>query len=173
MSISNNGANAPDAAGGTPAQDARHIAIDAQYVKDMSFENPGAPGSLLQPQQPELQLSMDVTARGLAPDRFEVVLAIRAAARSAKGETLFMLELAYAAAVTLTNVAESERAAALLIETPRLLFPFARALVAEMTLAGGYPPVLLPIVDFKELLHRRQEDAAKQAAAAAAAAPKT
>ena len=89
----------------------------------MSFENPGAPASLLQPQPPELQLSIDVNAGGLAPGSYEVVLAIRAAARSAKGDILFMLELAYAAAVTLTNVAEGDMAEALLVETPRLHLP--------------------------------------------------
>jgi preprotein translocase subunit SecB len=166
MSSSDNGANAPGEAGGAPAPGARQIAINAQYIKDMSFENPGAPASLLQPQPPELQLSMDVNAGGLAPGRFEVVLAIRAAARSSKGETLFMLELAYAAAVTLVNVAESDMSEALLVETPRIIFPFARALVAEISLAGGYPPMLLPIVDFKELLRHRQDGAANQAAAA-------
>ncbi|HXP13551.1 MAG TPA: protein-export chaperone SecB [Stellaceae bacterium] len=166
MSSSDNGANAPGDAGGAAAAGARHITINAQYIKDMSFENPGAPGSLLQPQPPELQLSMDVNAGGLAPDNYEVVLAIRAAARSAKGDILFMLELAYAAAVTLTNVAESSVPDALLVETPRLIFPFARALVAEITRDGGYPPMLLPIVDFRELLRRRQDEAAKQAAAA-------
>lgn len=165
MSSSDNGANAPGEAGGAPAPGARQITINAQYIKDMSFENPGAPASLLQPQTPELQLSMDVNAGGLAPGRFEVVLAIRAAARSAKGDVLFMLELAYAAAVTLANVAESDLSEALLIETPRLIFPFARAAVADMTLAGGYPPMLLPMVDFRELMRRRQDEAAKQAAA--------
>ncbi len=168
MSGSDNGANAPGVTGGTPAQEARHITINAQYIKDMSFENPGAPGALLQPQTPELQLSMDVNAGGLAPDSYEVVLAIRAAARSAKGDILFMLELAFAAAVTLTNVEPGNVAEALLVETPRLIFPFARALVAEITLSGGYPPMLLPMVDFRELMRRRQEEAAKQAAEAAA-----
>jgi preprotein translocase subunit SecB len=158
MSMTDNGANAP-------APGARSIAINAQYVKDASFENPGAPGALLQPQPPELQLSVDVNAGGVAPGHYEVVLAIRAAARAAKGETLFMLELAYAAMVTLANVAESDTPEALLVETPRIIFPFARALVAEMTRSGGYPPVLLPMIDFKELYRRRQEDAAKQAAA--------
>jgi preprotein translocase subunit SecB len=165
MSITDNGANAPGAAGAGPAPGTRHIAVNAQYIKDVSFENPGAPAALMQPQPPELQPSIDVNAGNLAPNRFEVVLAIRAAARSAKGETLFMLELAYAAAVTLVNVAESERSDALLVETPRIIFPFARALVAEMTLAGGYPPMLLPIIDFKELMRRRQAEAAGQAPA--------
>ncbi len=165
MSSSDNGANAPGEAGGAPAPGARQITINAQYIKDMSFENPGAPASLLAPQPPELQLSMDVNAGGLAPGRFEVVLALRATARGAAGETLFMLELAYAAAVTLANVAESDTAEALLIETPRMIFPFARALVAEMTLSGGYPPMLLPMVDFRELFRRRQDEAAQQAAA--------
>jgi preprotein translocase subunit SecB len=163
MSIVDNGANAPGQAGNAPAPGARQIVINAQYIKDISFENPGAPGSLMQPQQPELQINIDVNARNFAPDNYEVVLAIRAAARIPQGETVFMLELAYAAAVTLTNVAASDIADALLVETPRLIFPFARALVADMARDGGYPPVLLPMVDFKELARRRQDNTAKPA----------
>jgi preprotein translocase subunit SecB len=161
MSISDNGANAPGTAGGAPVPGARHITINAQYVKDMSFENPGMPGTLTQPQQPELQLSIDVNAVNLVPDSYEVVLAIRAAARTAKGETLFMVEFAYAAVVTLANMAAADVSDALLVETPRLIFPFARALVVDMTRDGGYPPVFLPMIDFKDLLRRRQAEAAK------------
>jgi len=161
MSITDGGDNASTGAGQTAAASARRITITAQYIKDLSFENPGAPASLLQREPPELQINIDVNANAVTPGLYEVVLAIRATARAPKGETLFMLELAYAATVSLANVSENDAPEALLVETPRLIFPFARALVAGMTGDGGYPPVFLPMIDFSELMRRRQAAAAK------------
>ena len=158
-------AGAAAATGEAPIAGPRHIAVNAQYVKDLSFENPGAPAALLQPHQPELQLSFDVNAGTFAPNQYEVVLGVRVMLRTTKGDNLFMLELSYAAAVSLVNVDPPDVTEALLVETPRLLFPFVRSLVAEMTRSGGYPPVYLPILDFKELLRRRLAASAGQAPA--------
>jgi len=170
MSMTDNDGKAPmgaaAATGETPVAGPRHIAINAQYVKDLSFENPGAPAALLQPQPPELQLSFDANAGTFAPNQYEVILGVRVMLRTTKGDNLFMLELTYAAAVSLINVEPANVTEALLVETPRLLFPFVRALVAEVTGDGGYPPVYLPIFDFKELLRRRQAASAGQAPAA-------
>jgi preprotein translocase subunit SecB len=169
MSMTDKDGNAPIGAGTATGEAAltgtRHIAVNAQYVKDLSFENPGAPAALLQPHQPELQLSFDVNAGTFAPNQYEVVLGVRVMLRTTKGDNLFMLELSYAAAVSLVNVDPPDATEALLVETPRLLFPFVRSLVAEMTRSGGYPPVYLPILDFKELLRRRLAASAGQAPA--------
>jgi preprotein translocase subunit SecB len=156
-----NGSNAPrpSAPETRPA-----IAINAQYIKDLSFENPRAPGSLTGQPQPELQISVDVGATNTGPDRYEVVLHIQARAQS-KGEPMFILELAYAALITLQNVSQAELPQALLVETPRMLFPFARAIVADATRDGGFPPVFLQPIDFNELLRRQ---AAQQAGSATA-----
>ncbi|MDE2166135.1 MAG: protein-export chaperone SecB [Alphaproteobacteria bacterium] len=155
------------AEGGAAAADAapsnRALIINAQYIKDLSFENPRAPTSLLQPQQPDLQVNVDVRAGALGGERYEVVLVIHARA-TAQNETLFVIELAYGAAVTLSNVPQEHMPEALLVETPRMLFPFARAIVADATRDGGFPPVFLQPINFAELLKRQAAQAQAPAA---------
>lgn len=166
MADKDTGAGATAAASAGEAEPNRALVINAQYIKDLSFENPRAPVSLLQPQTPELQVNVDVRAGALGGDRFEVVLVIHARATT-KNETLFVVELAYGAAVTLTNLRQEDMPQALLVETPRLLFPFARAIIADATRDGGFPPVFLQPINFSELL-RRQATAQAQAPAASA-----
>jgi preprotein translocase subunit SecB len=133
------------------------LAINAQYVKDLSFENPRAPQSLIQQKaQPEVQLGVDVKARNLGPDLFEVVLNLNAKA-TAENETVFMVELAYAAVVTAKAEDENLMPFLILVETPRLLFPFARNIVAAATRDGGFPPLLVNPIDFADLLRRQQQ----------------
>lgn len=166
MADKDNGAATTAGASTGETEPNRALIINAQYIKDLSFENPRAPLSLMQPQTPELQVNVDVRAGALGGDRFEVVLVIHARA-TAQAETLFVVELAYGAAVTLTNVRQEDMPQALLVETPRLLFPFARAIVADATRDGGFPPVFLQPINFSELL-RRQASAQMQAPAATA-----
>ena len=162
MAESDNGA-APAGAGLGEPQGAREVAVNVQYIKDFSFENPRAPHSLLQnQQQPEVQVGIDVKAANLAPNFYEVLLTIHVEAKSA-GERLFLVELVYAAVVTLTNVPEADLARASLVETPRLLFPFARAIVANATRDGGFMPLLLQPIDFAELVRQQQQAAATPA----------
>jgi preprotein translocase subunit SecB len=135
------------------------LAVNAQYVKDFSFENPRAPQSLIQQKaQPEVQLAVDVKARNLAPDLFEVVLTLNAKA-VAENETVFVVELAYGAVVTAKAQDQNLLTFLILVETPRLLFPFARNIVAGATRDGGFPPLLINPVDFTELLRRQQQAA--------------
>jgi len=148
-----NGAEGPTA----EAQDGGvlPITINAQYVRDLSVENPNAPGSLRQTgQQPNVNLNVDVQARGLEQDAYEVVLNIHAEARR-EGQVSFIAELSYGGVFTLTGVAEEHRNAVLLIEGPRLLFPFARSILAEVTREAGFPPLMINPIDFAEL-YRRQ-----------------
>ena len=146
-----------------PAQ-AQQLIVNVQYVKDLSFESPRAPQSLLQPAtQPAVEVNVDVKARNLGPEAYEVVLTINATARSGE-DTVFLIELAYGAVVTIRNVPEQLVGALVLVETPRLLFPFARAIIAEATRDGGFPPLMINPIDFGELLRRQQ--AANPAAAA-------
>ncbi|HXZ00581.1 MAG TPA: protein-export chaperone SecB [Stellaceae bacterium] len=146
---------------------AQQLIVNAQYIKDFSFENPRAPHSLMQQKEPpEVQLGVDVKAQALGQDIYEVVLTINANAKAA-AEAVFVAELAYAAVVTVRNVPQENLAAMLLVETPRLLFPFARSIVANATREGGFPPLLLHPVDFAELLRRQQ---AMQAASPVATA---
>lgn len=159
-----------DGAASPAADGQRQLVINVQYVKDLSFENPRAPHILLQQQgkTPEINLGVDVKAQGLAPNIFEVVLAVRVDSKLA-AESVFVVELVYGAVVTLANVAQEDVPLALLVETPRLLFPFARAIVSEVTRDGGFPPFLLNPVDFAEL-YRRQTAAAQAVPAGTATA---
>jgi preprotein translocase subunit SecB len=146
------GAAAPPANGAADHQ----LVVNAQYIKDLSFENPRAPHSLLQQKEPpEVQLNVDVKAQALGQDVFEVVLSISAKA-NAGSEVVFVTELAYAAVVTIRNTPQEMVAALLLVETPRLLFPFARTIIANATREGGFPPLLIHPIDFADLLRRQQ-----------------
>lgn len=147
-----NGGAATPGGNGASAQ----LIVNAQYIKDLSFENPRAPHSLMQQKEPpEVQLGVDVKAQALGQDIYEVVLTVNANAKTA-GEAVFVAELAYAAVVTVRNASPEKLPALLLVETPRLLFPFARSIVAAATREGGFPPLLLHPVDFAELLRRQQ-----------------
>ena len=138
------------------------LIINAQYVKDLSFENPRAPQSLIaQSKQPEVGLNVDVKARTLGQDMYEVMLTINANAQI-DNEPVFLVELSYGAVVTLQGASEDMVAGALLVETPRLMFPFARNIIADATRDGGFPPLFINPIDFAELVRRDQ--AARMAA---------
>jgi preprotein translocase subunit SecB len=147
--------NGGDAAQAGPPQ----LFINAQYVKDLSFENPRAPQSLLQQKtQPEVSLDVDVKARDLAANLFEVALTISAEAK-AEGETAFIVQLTYCGVVSTQNATPDILTAMILIETPRLLFPFARNVIATATRDGGFPPLLINPIDFAALVRREQAKA--------------
>jgi preprotein translocase subunit SecB len=148
--------NGQDGATAPPAELPPQLTINAQYVKDLSFENPRAPQSLMQPSgQPDVELNVDVKARNLNPEMFEIVLTIKATAK-VQQEPLFLVELAYGAVVTVKNASQEILPQVILVEAPRLIFPFARAVVADATRDGGFPPLLINPIDFAELLRRQQ-----------------
>ncbi|MCS6778943.1 MAG: protein-export chaperone SecB [Geminicoccaceae bacterium] len=163
-------ANAPQGAGEEAQANQPRLSILTQYVKDLSFENPRAPMGLAPGQpRPEIQIGVDVNARQVGEQHYEVVLQIRIDAKS--GETaFFLLELAYGGVFTLANIPEDALQPLLLIECPRILFPFARRIVADVTRDGGLPPLLLDPIDFATLYRRRlaQQAAARQEAAGSA-----
>lgn len=130
------------------------IRVMGQYVKDLSFENPNAPDSLRQGQQPQIDLSVDVRARSLGESMFEVELIM--SAKAGRDESaLFIAELTYAGLFEIQNVEDRAREPFLLIECPRIIFPFARRILADATRDGGFPPLMLEPVDFAAL-YRRQ-----------------
>ena len=130
------------------------IRVMGQYVKDLSFENPSAPGSLRQGGQPNISLSVDVRARGVDAETYEVELIISS---EAKGEqsALFIAELTYAGLFQINNLDEQARDAFLLIECPRIIFPFARRVLADATRDGGFPPLMLEPIDFSALYRQK------------------
>jgi preprotein translocase subunit SecB len=140
----------PVVEGTTPQQ----LLINAQYIKDLSFENPRAPQSLMQQTAPpSVDINVDVKAQSVGPENYEVVLTINASAKT-QNETLFVVELAYAAVVTVRNVPQQMLGAVVLVEVPRLIFPFARNVISETTRDGGFPPLMINPIDFADLARR-------------------
>ena len=140
---------APEAGGenGMDAQTPR-VQVIGQYVKDLSFENPSAPGNLTS--RPQIELNVDLQARQLEHEHFEVELKLRVSATS-DDKPAFLLELVYAGLFYLQNVPDEIRSQVLLIEAPHILFPFARRIVADMVRDGGMPPLMIEPIDFSAL----------------------
>lgn len=138
--------------------------ILGQYLKDLSFENPNAPQSLgPQQTQPDINISVNVNARNLAPSDFEVELHLDAKA-TIEGKVVFAAELVYAGAFRMENFPQNLLHAAVLIECPRMLFPFARQILADATRNGGFPPLMLDPIDFAGMYQKRiQQQAAARA----------
>lgn len=135
--------------------------ILGQYLKDLSFENPNAPASLTpQQNQPDINIGVNVNARNLAPTDFEVELHLDAKA-SAGGKVVFAAELLYAGVFRLENFPPNLLHPAVLIECPRMLFPFARQILADATRNGGFPPLMLDPIDFAGMYQRRMQEQAK------------
>ena len=154
----------------TPAP-AQALVVNIQYIKDLSFEVPNAPTvySTLRA-QPNVAINLDVNARRLqdGEDVFEVTLQIKAEATDPAAATngngaaanVFIAELAYAGVFTLTGVPENAIEPVLLVECPRLLFPYARNILSDITRDGGFPPVLLQPIDFVALWQSRRAQVA-------------
>ena len=156
---STNGATAGMAA--AAESPAYQLIVNTQYLKDLSFESPRAPQTLMtQREAPEVNLTADVKARSLGPDVFEVVLNMGAHAKQ-KDDPVFVVELSYAAVVTVKDAPAELVPLLVFVETPRILFPFARAIIAGATRDGGFPPLLINPIDFAELLRREHERALK------------
>ncbi len=133
------------------------LILDAQYLKDISFENPGAPQGMLPGKvQPEISIKMDVGVRILNMPTYEVNLKIYAKAKQQEN-VIFLVELSYAGVFTLKGIPNEKHRDILLVEGPRLLFPFARSILANATRDGGYPPLMLNPVDFSEMLRQPAE----------------
>jgi preprotein translocase subunit SecB len=139
------------------------ITVNAQFIKDLSFEVPGAPGiyATLQGAQPEIAVNINVSANPLKDKTFEVVLEIRADCK-VKHQTAFIIELQYAGIFTL-SVPDEHVQPILLIECPRLLFPFARNILADLSRDGGFPPLFLGIVDFASMFKAKVQELQKNA----------
>lgn len=133
------------------------VRVLAQYVKDLSFENPRAPLSLQKRDtNPPINIGVNVAARGLTPTDFEVNLTLEAKAGEGD-EKNFHCELQYAGVVRVEGMKPEHVQPFLLIEGPRLLFPFARQILAEAVRNGGFPPLMIDPIDFVALYKRNLE----------------
>jgi preprotein translocase subunit SecB len=154
------------------------LMVNVQYIKDLSFEVPNAPDIYATLRsQPAVQINLDVQARTLQEGQnvYEVVLSVKADAREpvaatgngaapAEGRSVFIAELQYAGVFTLNGVPPEAVEPLLLIECPRLLFPFARNVLSDVTREGGFPPVLLQPIDFVGLWQARRAQAGQPVA---------
>jgi len=148
------------------AEYAPRLSIAAQYIKDQSFENPGAPGSLTKSAKPpSINVAIDVQVRRGAEPNYEVELKISVSAKQEES-TVFLAELLYGGVFQLINIPAESLQPVLLIECPRLLFPFARRIIADMTRDGGYPPLMLDNIDFATLYRQRMMQLQAEAEAA-------
>jgi preprotein translocase subunit SecB len=139
----------------TAASPAPQMKILGQYLKDLSFENPNAPQSLnTQANQPEISISVNVNARTISPTDFEVELHLDAKA-SHNDKVVFAAELLYAGVFRLENIPQEALHPVVLIECPRMLFPFARQVLADATRNGGFPPLMLDPIDFAAMYQKR------------------
>jgi len=144
------------AAGGDQAQNgtAPQLAVLGQYVKDLSFENPNAPASFQAKEQPNIDVAVDLRANRMAEEVFEIDL--KFSAKASQGEkTAFVAELVYTGLFGIKNVPEEQLEPVCLIECPRMIFPFARRVLADTTRDGGFPPLMLDPIDFVGLYQQR------------------
>lgn len=163
-----------DAPGSAPVANgedtAPAVGFIAQYVKDMSVENPKAPESYQWTDQPEIAVEFAIAALTMGQDVHEIELKINVASKTPNG-TQFLVELAYCGLVGMRNLTEDQSHAFLYAEGPRLLFPFARRIVADAVRDAGYPPLMLEPIDFNGLYASQLEQRAAEQAAAEANAP--
>ena len=122
-----------------------------QYIRDMSFENPGAPGSvMLGGASPSFNVGINVGVKKQADDVYAVEITLNAKAEREKN-VLFNVELIYGGVFRMKNIPENQLAPLLLVECPRLIFPFARQVLASITQQGGFPPLMMEPVDFNAI----------------------
>jgi preprotein translocase subunit SecB len=153
------GAQAPDTA---QAAEGPGIRVLAQFIRDLSFENPRAPDSLRGgAAQPQIDLGVEMNARSREDGFFEVDLKLSAKANREDGP-IFIVELLYGGVFQIAGVGAEDMEPVLLIECPRYLFPFARRIIADLSSEGGFPPFLLDPIDFAAVYQARKAEAAGQ-----------
>lgn len=145
---------------------APRFSVLAQYIKDFSFENPNAPRALAPQQGPNISLQVNVNARQIAPNDYEVSLMLEGGAGEGAA-ALFKFELNYAGVFRVENIPTEQIQPLVMIEGPRLLFPFARQIVADAVRGGGYPALYVDPIDFQSLYMQRIAAAASAPAAQA------
>jgi len=140
------------------------IGFISQYVKDLSVENPNAPDSLQWAETPELSVEFNIAARPVAPDVHEIELKIRANSKTSLGVS-YIVELAFCGLIAMRNIPDDQAHPFLFAEAPRLLFPFARRIIADAVRDAGFPPLMLEPIDFNGLYFAQLQQQAEAAVA--------
>ncbi len=124
------------------------LTVLAQYLKDLSFENPRAPAVYQSNSTPKIDVNVDVQGRGLNENQYEIELSVAARANRENGDAMFVVEATYAGVFEIINVPKDQLEMVMMVECPRLLFPFMRQIVADATRNGNFPPLMLEPIDF-------------------------
>ncbi len=124
------------------------LTVLAQYLKDLSFENPRAPAVYQSNSTPKIDVNVDVQGRGLNENQYEIELSVAARANRENGDAMFVVEATYAGVFGIINVPKDQLEMVMMVECPRLLFPFMRQIVADATRNGNFPPLMLEPIDF-------------------------
>ncbi len=134
-----------------------NIKVISQYIKDLSFETPSSPDVFLANQgKPDIELSIDIDAKKISDEIYEVILKISANATT-KEKKIFLCEASYAGLFVLQNIEAEMIEQILLIYCPNLLFPFLRRLIANLTTDSGFPPLMIDPIDFTDLYSKRKK----------------
>tara|TARA_R110002012_G_scaffold229209_1_gene401761 strand:- start:537 stop:1058 length:522 start_codon:yes stop_codon:yes gene_type:complete len=147
--------------GTAPAQDGAaaintfSMTVQAQYIKDMSFENPKAPLSLRSDIRPDVEIGVDVRAERMADNVFEVILLLNVNGVH-EGDKIFIVELSYAGVFQFANLRPDQLEYVLMVECARLLFPFARQIIGQVTADGGFPPLHIQPIDFLGVFQKNE-----------------
>jgi len=147
--------------GNVPENAPPGLFINAQYLKDLSFENPNPLNAYNPEKKPDIQVNVNTSVKKLPDNAFEVTLDIKTEAKT-KDSVAFIAEVSYAGVFTLNKIPTEQEKPFLLIEAPRMLFPFARNVLAETTRDGGYPPLMLNPIDFGALFRKQMEQEKKK-----------
>jgi len=147
-----------DAVPGSDLESAPQVQMIAQYVKDLSFENPNSPAVYQWQTQPEINVGFNIGTSVVGENVHEVTLKVEIRATGG-GQTAFQVELVYAGLFGIRNVPNEQLQPFLLAEAPRLLFPFARRVVADAVRDGNFPPLMLEPIDFAALYMQQQAQA--------------
>lgn len=162
MSENQNGTDSQAAAQAGDSRPAIQAQVVAQYIKDLSFENPNVEKLLSGPgDNPNMQLEVNVNARRMQDDLYESAIDFKAHATNKTG-TIYQLEAVYAGIFKIQNIPEESLEPFLLINCPALLFPYLRRLASDLTREGGFPPLLLDPIDFGSLYMRRKQQEASE-----------
>jgi preprotein translocase subunit SecB len=144
----------------TAEQASPRLQVIRQYIRDLSFENVAAQKNTVNPNQPEITVQVNLDARKGQENQYEVILKLTIAAK-AEEDAVFMLELDYAGIFVIENVPDEQLHPFLMIECPRMLFPYVRRIVTDVTSDGGFPPLNVDNIDFVQLY---RAELARQAA---------
>jgi preprotein translocase subunit SecB len=164
MTASDTGSGPTPPAGSGAGTAQPQFRILAQYVKDLSFENPNAPSSLIpRTGKPEIGVHVDINARRLSGDQFESEIKLSVESKQ-EGQVQFILELVFAGLFLIQGVAQENLEPLLLIECPRLIFPFARRIISDAVIDGGFMPLNIEPIDFATIYRQQLQRRAQQGA---------